>query len=97
MAMETMEKLTNETVQLRRTNAVLEQAAIREVDDHIAHFSRISDQTRMLVQIIRLQNSDFVLESMIDPPVESQWLADARVRQDTAATEALGGMRLGYE
>jgi hypothetical protein len=95
VAMEAVEKLTNETIMLRRTNA--EQAAIREVDDHVAHFSRLRDQTSMLVQIIRLHNGDFVLESTIAPPVESQWLAAARVRVDAAATEALGGMRLGYE
>ena len=92
-----VEKLANETTMLRRTNAALEQAAIREVDGHVAHFSRLRDQTSMLVQATRLQSGDFVLESAIAPPVESQWLAAARARVHAAATDALVGMRLGYE
>ena len=56
--MEAVEKLTNGVVQLRRKNAALEQAATKEVDDHVAQFSRLRDKTGMLVQIIRLNNAN---------------------------------------
>jgi hypothetical protein len=99
VAMEKVEELTNETVLLRRTNAALEQAAIGEVDSHITQFTRLCDHNRMLLLIIRTHDPNFTLdpESKVDLPAESQWLAGARERVKAAATEALGGMRLGYE
>jgi hypothetical protein len=94
--MATVETLTNEAIALRRTNAALELAAIREVDDYAAQFKRLQDQTHLLLQVIRMQNSEFTVDTTIDPPAESEWLTEARARVATAETEALGGLRLGY-
>ena len=93
-ALSTIENLTDEVMKARRQNSALEMAAIRQCDAYLTQFNRLHDQNNLLVQMIRLHNKDFSVDS-IDSPEEAEWLTEVRTRVDAETNEALG-VRLGY-